>query len=111
MLKKKMDKKNQYHIFFGNLSNKLRVDIISELKKGERSVLDLADILKVEQSKLSHSLAALRCCSIVNVKQVGKKRVYSLNKKTILPILKLIDKHENKYCEECMAIAGKRMKI
>ncbi len=102
---------NTYHIFFGNLSNKLKVDIISELKKGSRSVLDLADILDVEQSKLSHALAALRCCSIVNVKQVGKKRIYSLNKETILPILKLIDKHEEKYCERCKAMVGKKMRI
>jgi DNA-binding transcriptional ArsR family regulator len=99
---------NTYHIFFGNLSNKLKIDIISELKKGASSVLELADELGVEQSKLSHALASLRCCSIVNVKQIGKKRVYSLNKETILPILKIIDKHENKYCDECKAKAGRK---
>jgi ArsR family transcriptional regulator, zinc-responsive transcriptional repressor len=103
-----MDHRNTYHIFFGNLSNKLKVDIISELKKQERSVSELADKLEVEQSKLSHALASLRCCSIVTVKQVGKKRVYSLNKETILPILKLIDAHEAKYCEKCKAITEKR---
>ena len=101
---------NTYHIFFGNLSNKLKVDIISELKSRERSVLELASKLNVEQSKLSHALAALRCCSIVNVKQVGKKRVYSLNKETVLPILKLIDKHEAKYCDKSKAMVGKKMK-
>lgn len=95
---------NKYHIFFGNLANRLKVDIISELKNGSRSVLELANKLDVEQSKLSHALASLRCCSIVNVKQEGKKRVYSLNKETILPMLKLIDKHESKFCKKCKAI-------
>ncbi len=99
---------NKYHIFFGNLANPLKVDIISELKKGSRSVLELAEKLKVEQSKLSHALASLRCCSIVNVKQEGKKRVYSLNKETILPMLKLIDKHENKFCGKCRVLEGRK---
>jgi len=34
----------------------------------------------------------------------GRERIYSLNKETIIPMLKLIDKHENKYCEKCRAI-------
>lgn len=97
-----------YHIFFGNFSNPLRIDIISELKKKPSSVLELAKKLDVDQSKLSHALASLRCCSIVNVKKDGKRRVYSLNKETVLPILKIIDKHENKFCGECKALSNKR---
>jgi len=96
--------KNKYHIFFGNLANPLKVDIISELKKGPRPVLELARGLNVEQSKLSHALASLKCCSIVQVKQQGKKRIYNLNKETILPMLKLIDKHESKFCKKCRAV-------
>ena len=99
---------NKYYLFFGNLANPLKIEIITELKKGSRSVLELADKLKAEQSKLSHALHSLRCCSIVNVKQDGKKRIYSLNKETILPILKIIDKHENKFCKKyCKALKKK----
>jgi len=94
---------NSYHLFLGNLANPLRIDIISELKKKPSSVLELAKKLDIEQSKLSHALSSLRCCSIVQVKNRGKKRIYSLNKETILPILRMIDKHENKFCEECKA--------
>lgn len=94
---------NKYHIFFGNLANPLKVDIISELKEKPSSVLELAKKLNVEQSKLSHALTSLRCCSIVNVKQEGKKRIYNLNKETILPMLKLIDEHETKFCKKCRA--------
>lgn len=94
---------NKYYLFFGNLSNPLKIDIISELKIGPMSVLELAKKLEVEQSKLSHALGALRNCSIVIVEQIGKKRIYSLNNETILPILNIIDKHEEKYCTTCCA--------
>lgn len=95
---------NKYYPFFANLSNPLKIDIISELKNGHLSVLELARKLRVEQSKLSHALASLRCCSIVDVEQRGKKRVYSLNKETIVPMLKILDGHEKKYCKCCKAI-------
>lgn len=94
-------------MFFGNLANPLKIEIISELKKNPMSVLELAKELKAEQSKLSHALASLRCCSIVQVKQEGKKRIYELNKETILPMLELINKHERKFCYECKALKSK----
>ena len=90
---------NTYHIFFSNLSNPLRIDIISALKGKNLSVSELAKILKVEQSKLSHALSNLRECNIVNFNVKGKRRIYSLNKETILPILNIIDKHARSYCK------------
>ncbi len=92
---------NKYYLFFGNLANPLKMDIIQELKEKPSSVLELAKKLNVEQSKLSHALKSLRCCRIVNVEQKGKKRIYSLNKETILPMLEIIDKHESKFCKKC----------
>jgi len=92
---------NSYYVFFGNLANPLKMDIAAALKDKSSSVLELSKKLGIEQSKLSHALASLRKCSIVNVKKLGKKRIYSLNKKTILPILKIIDKHEKKFCKKC----------
>ena len=94
-----------YHVFFTNLANPLKIDIITALKEKERgsSVGELAEKLKVEQSKVSHALALLKKCKIVNVEQEGKKRIYSLNKKTILPMLHMIDKHSKSFCncKEC----------
>ncbi len=94
-------KNNKYHFFFGNLSNPLKIDIITVLKNKNLSVTELVSELNAEQSKLSHALASLRHCHIVEVKRKGKKRIYSLNKQTILPILKILDKHEKKYCKKC----------
>lgn len=90
--------KNTYNIFFSNLANPLRIEIITELKEKESSVSQLVKKLKTEQSKISHALAILKSCNIVNSRQEGKQRIYSLNKKTILPILNLIDNHAKNFC-------------
>lgn len=90
-----------YHIFFSKLANPLKTSILESLKEKDKSVLELSKDLNIEQSKLSHALKTLKCCNIVTVKKQGKKRIYTLNKKTILPILKLIDEHEKCCCKCC----------
>ena len=90
-----------YHIFFKKLAYPLNVDILSSLKSKSKSVSELVSDLGIEQSKLSHALKNLLSCNLVGVKKEGKKRIYSLNKKTILPIFDLIDKHERCYCKCC----------
>jgi DNA-binding transcriptional ArsR family regulator len=98
-----MNNASTYHIFFRNLANPLKINIISALKEKESSVGELSEKLKVEQSKISHALALLKRCKIVNSKQEGKQRIYSLNKKTIIPMLKMIDEHSKSFCKckEC----------
>ncbi|MBU2104793.1 MAG: metalloregulator ArsR/SmtB family transcription factor [Nanoarchaeota archaeon] len=96
--------KSTYHVFFSNLSNPLRISIITSLKEKEKNVTEISRELKVEQSKISHALRNLKKCKLVDVKQRGKQRIYSLNKKTLVPMLNLIDKHANTYCKcECCA--------
>jgi DNA-binding transcriptional ArsR family regulator len=93
-----------YHLFFTNLANPLKVQIITSLRKKEKNVGQLSTELKVEQSKVSHALKNLKNCKIVDAKQKGKERIYSLNKKTIIPMLNLIDKHAKNFCKcECCA--------
>jgi DNA-binding transcriptional ArsR family regulator len=92
-----------YHVFFTNLANPLKIEIISALKEKGSSVGELSEKLNVEQSKISHALALLKKCRIVSVEQNGKQRIYSLNKKTIIPMLKMIDEHSKSFCncKEC----------
>ncbi|MEA3414491.1 MAG: metalloregulator ArsR/SmtB family transcription factor [Nanoarchaeota archaeon] len=92
---------NPYHLFFQNLANPLKTKIIHSLKKNPKSVSELSKETKIEQSKLSHALANLKTCHIVIVNKKGKERIYSLNKKTILPILKIIDNHKINFCLKC----------
>jgi len=92
---------NAYDVFFKNLASPIKIKIIESLKEKSKSVNDLSIDLELEQSKVSHALSNLRFCNIVVVEQKGKKRIYSLNKKTIIPILKIIDDHSKFYCEGC----------
>jgi DNA-binding transcriptional ArsR family regulator len=91
---------NFYNVFFTNLANPLKIDIILALKEGDKNVSELVKELKVEQSKLSHALTSLKKCNIVEVNKKGKERIYSLNKETIVPILSLIDRHARTYCKQ-----------
>lgn len=95
-----MMKCEKYNLFFSHLANKFKNDIIVTLKEKEMNVTELSQLLNAEQSKLSHALASLKACEVVNVHQVKKERFYSLNDKTIVPMLKLIDKHAALHCEQ-----------
>lgn len=90
-----------YHRFFQNLANPVKTQIIEELEKNPLSVKSISQKTGLEQSKISHALANLKFCNIVESKQNGKQRIYYLNKKTIVPILKIIDNHRTHYCEGC----------
>lgn len=93
--------KNECHLFFETLSTELKVNIITKLKERPLCVNDLSRKLKQERSKVSHALLSLHECGFVMVKKEGKKRIYSLNKETILPLLNLVEKHVKKYCKGC----------
>ena len=91
-----------YETFFLNFSNKTKLDIILALKERPLSVNEIVEKLKEEQSKVSHNLKKLAACRILNVKQKGKQRIYSLNKDTVIPILDLVTKHVRCHCKgEC----------
>jgi DNA-binding transcriptional ArsR family regulator len=72
------EKQTPYHLCFDTLANQLRIDIVKTLEKTPASVEDISKALTVEQSRVSHSLKALKACSYVDVKADGRKRMYSL---------------------------------
>lgn len=88
-----------YDDFFVNFSNKTKLRIIMALRQKPLSVTELAAALHEEQSKVSHSLSKLAVCNIISANQQGKKRIYSLNKDTVMPMLSLVDKHVHNYCK------------
>ncbi len=96
---------DSYYLFFDTISNKTRMRIIESLLKSEKSVSEICSDIMEEQSKVSHSLKRLMACNFLNVKRDGKNRIYSLNEETIIPILKLVDKHVSKFCNKsCMKV-------
>lgn len=94
---------NSYDTFFDTVSNRTRINIIQSLMHSGKCVNDISFDIEEEQSKVSHNLRKLMECNFLEVQQRGKQRIYSLNKETIVPILKLVDKHVSKYCgQECL---------
>ena len=90
-------KELSYKLFFKAFSNETRLKIIQLLKKGARNVTEICKQLRFEQSRVSHNLKCLINCGFVENKRNGRQVIYSLNKKTIKPLLELIDKHILKY--------------
>ncbi len=89
-----------YELFFETFSNKTRMKIIEALALGPKSVTQICKSTNEEQSKVSHNLKKLSECNFLDVEKQGKKRIYSLNKDTITPILNLVEKHVKKHCKE-----------
>jgi len=86
-----------------NFSNKTKLAIVMVLINGPMNVTEIVKKIGEEQSAVSHSLKKLTECHILDVKQKGKERIYSLNKETVMPMLKIVAKHVNKNCScsEC----------
>ena len=89
------------HLFFETLGNRLKIEILIKLKKKPLNVNDLSKQLNQERSKVSHALKSLLECGFVKVKNNGRKRLYSLNIDTIIPLLNLVEKHVKKYWGVC----------
>lgn len=92
--------KNTYKTFFGTLNNKYRLEIINQLRKDSKNVTEISKALNMNQTTVSHNLSRLKKCGFVFVKNNGKERIYTLNSKTIKPLMKLIDEHMDTYCKK-----------
>ena len=84
--------------FFSTLANPTRLAIIELLSNGPKNVTEIVESLKQEQSMISHNLRPLVRCKFVHAKRDGKARVYSLNKKTIDPIISAVENHAEEFC-------------
>lgn len=97
---KHVDLDKPHKFFFETLGNQTRWDIIHLLRKGSRRATDISEVLGYEQSLVSHHLKRLEMCGFVKVEISGTARIYRLNKETIIPLLKLVESHVNKFCKK-----------
>ncbi len=97
-----------YKQFFGTLANQVRIDIIEQLTHSQMNVSTLVKKLPYDQSSISHSLARLEECGFVDATKVGRERIYSINHKTIEPLLSLMHTHMNNYCKHVVAKKEKK---
>lgn len=90
-----------YEMFFEVFSNKVRLNIVETLMNRPKTVSEICKAVGEEQSKVSHNLKKLMDCHFLDVKKEGKKRIYSLNKDTIIPLMKLVEEHVKQFCCKC----------
>ena len=86
-------------LVFKVLSNHVRLKLIEALHDGEKDVGGLCSFIREEQTRVSHELRCLSVCGFVNFRRDGKRIIYSLNAKTILPILDAAEYHVERFGE------------
>ncbi|MBC8588559.1 ArsR/SmtB family transcription factor [Paratissierella segnis] len=74
---------------FKAMSDPTRLKIIYALSKSSLCVCDIASILDMTQSAISHHLRILRDLNLVKSKREGKLVIYSLDDEHVLGILEL----------------------
>jgi len=98
-----------YHLCLETLGNKLRVKVLEALKEKPKTVGELQKELKVEQSRLSHSLKALKQCNFVERSVKGKEREYKLADSFVKEIkagnlFEAIEKHYKSFGCKCWKV-------
>lgn len=85
--------------FLKTLANPTRFSIVLALRDSPRNVSELTGLVGKEQTTVSQNLKRLLECGFVSREKDGKHRIYSLNDETIDPLLNLIDRHTEQYCQ------------
>jgi DNA-binding transcriptional ArsR family regulator len=78
---------------FKLLGDPTRVRILDALSLGERCVNDLATLLGLSESALSHQLRLLRGARLVRVRRTGRLAYYTLDDHHVIGILHDMRKH------------------
>lgn len=81
--------------FFKVFGDTTRIKIIYVLSQGEMCVCDIAAILRISQSAVSHQLRVLRQTRLVKYRKEGKIAFYSLDDDHVLQIFNQGIEHLN----------------
>ena len=103
-----MSSKITYENLFRAFDNEIRREILKSLERHERCVMEIVKELRYDQTTVSHNLRYLNDCGLVFVHRQGKQRIYKINERTVLPLMKLIDKHMKEMEEDMNKVMGLR---
>lgn len=81
--------------FFKVLGDSTRLQLLMALQQNELCVSDLANVLNMTKSAVSHQLKALRMSKLVKQKKGGRCVYYSLDDDHVSAILKISFEHIN----------------
>jgi ArsR family transcriptional regulator len=87
------DKLNKLSQVFKILGDPTRIKIIWTLDNQEMCVCDIANVLNMTKSSISHQLALLRTLEIVKYRKVGKEVYYMLDDEHIKELYEIGIKH------------------
>ena len=78
---------------FKVLGDPTRVRLLDALTHGERCVCDLAALVSLSESAVSHQLRLLRAARLVRVRRAGRMAFYSLDDHHVIGLLHDTRKH------------------
>ena len=78
---------------FRVLGDPTRVRILDVLAAGELCVCDIASLVHMSESAVSHQLRLLRHMRLVRARRAGRQAFYSVDDHHILELLRLADTH------------------
>ncbi len=71
--------KLEFKTFFYAIGDYSRFSILGYLAERDLNVSEIVGMTGIEQSNVSHHLHCLLNCGFVNVRKVGKERIYAIN--------------------------------
>ena len=90
----KDEKNRKISDFFSALSHPTRIEIVTELLRGEKCVNDMQKLTMLRQPNISQHLFLLRSHKIVTWHQRGNRKCYCLiNPQLIRSVLSALKKH------------------
>jgi DNA-binding transcriptional ArsR family regulator len=89
---------------FNAVAEPRRRQILDILAGGERPVNDLVKRLRVPQPQVSKHLKVLRAVGLVEVREEGRQRMYSLNGRRLKPIHDWVKNYERMWNERFDAL-------
>lgn len=90
-----IDLLNKISEFFKILGDQTRTKILFALNKNEMCVCDIANVLGMSKSSISHQLSTLRKSGIVKCKKVGKEVFYALDDEHVKEVFDVAIEHIN----------------
>lgn len=88
-----LEKAQQMAEFFGTLADPTRLRLLSVLATKELCVCDLATLLKMSESAVSHQLRVLRGQRLVNYRKEGRNVHYSLADSHVINLYREVAEH------------------
>ncbi|MEL7034301.1 MAG: metalloregulator ArsR/SmtB family transcription factor [Cyanobacteria bacterium J06592_8] len=79
--------------FFSLLGDANRLRLLSILARQEQCVCDLAEVLQMSESAVSHQLRSLRALRLVSYRKQGRKVYYRLLDRHVLDLYKAVAEH------------------